>query len=162
MNLKMTHEQKIIITLGHRDILSLLGETQMKFMLPVPTNGCFARSNGVKFNGLPDTQEERGFQCYVENPTINTFDFIVISLTSDPNNPYTEYLMPIPSGHAVWNEISNLSNPSIVTNSLGENKFNKNLDILPEKTPMGHRRDMLICNSKMVSKVISRNIKIIL
>ena len=132
----------------------MLGNTQMKFILPVPNSGSFSRSNGVQFDGPSDSQAARGFQCYVANPPIECFDFIVLAMTNDPLQPFSEYLMPIPSGYAVWSEISRVSNPSIVTNQLGEVKFNKNLDILEERTAMGHRRDMLVCNSKSVSNKV--------
>ena len=66
--------------------------------------------------------------------------------------------MPIPGGYAVWSAISNLANPSIVTNRLGEDKFNKALDLLEEKTPQGHRRDMLVCNSKTIRNMVIRHV----
>ena len=131
--------------------MSLLEDVQLNFVIPVPSNGSIARPNGVKFDGDPDTPEGRAFKCYVENPEINTFDFVVITMRNDPKQPFSEYLVPIPSGFAVWSAITDISDPSIVTNRLGEPKFNKNMDMMEEKTPMGHRRDMLICNSKMVS-----------
>lgn len=121
----------------------------MDFIVPVPNNGSVTRSNNVVYNGEPDTKEARGFQCYVGNPGIDTFDFIVLTLRNDPNQPISEYLMPIPTGYALWSAVNQVANVSIVTNRLGEQKFNKNLDLYG-RTPMGHRRDMLICNSKTV------------
>ena len=131
-------------------MLELLGDQQLNFIVPVPNNGSVSRPHGVKFNGDPDSREARGFQCYIGNTDLNTFDFIVTSLRNDPNNPVSEYLLPIPSGFAVWTAISNVANPSIVTNTLGEPRFNQNLDRTVDRTRMGHRRDMLVCNSKMV------------
>ena len=130
--------------------MDLLDNEKLNFVVPVPTNGSFARPNGVKFQGQAESQEARGFQCYVKNPDINTFDFIVLTMRNDPKYPFSEYLVPIPTGFAIWSALSDVANPSIVTNTLGEAKFNKNLDKLNEKTPMGLRRDMLVCNSKMV------------
>ena len=66
--------------------------------------------------------------------------------------------MPLPGGYAVWSAISNVANPSIVTNSLGDEKFNKALDLLDERTPQGHRRDLLVCNTKTVKSMIIRHI----
>ena len=66
--------------------------------------------------------------------------------------------MPVPSGHAVWSAISDLANPSIVTNSLGDDTYNKALDLLENKTPQGHRRDLLVCNSKNTRSRIIRHI----
>ena len=130
--------------------MDLLDNEKLNFVVPVPTNGSFARPNGVKFQGQAESQEARGFQCYVKNPDINTFDFIVLTMRNDPKYPFSEYLVPIPTGFAIWSALSDVANPSIVTNTLGEARFNKNLDKLNEKTPMGLRRDMLVCNSKMV------------
>ena len=130
--------------------MDLLDNEKLNFVVPVPTNGSFARPNGVKFQGQAESQEARGFQCYVKNPDINTFDFVVLSMRNDPKYPFSEYLVPIPTGFAIWSALSDVANPSIVTNTLGEARFNKNLDKLNEKTPMGLRRDMLVCNSKMV------------
>ena len=138
------------MVLGKSNVLDLLDNIKLNFVVPVPTNGSFARPNGVRFQGNPESQEARGFQCFVKNPDINTFDFIVVSMRNDPKNPFSEYLVPIPTGFAVWSAISDVANPSLVTNTLGEAKFNKNLNKLEERTPMGHRRDMLVCNSKMV------------
>ena len=66
--------------------------------------------------------------------------------------------MPLPGGYAVWSAISDLANPSIITNGLGDDTFNKALDRLDQKTPQGHRRDLLVCNSKNVRSMIIRNI----
>ena len=66
--------------------------------------------------------------------------------------------MPIPSGHAVWSAISQLANPSFVTNRLGEDKYDKALNLMEAKTPQGHRRDLLVCNSKTVRSSIIRHI----
>ena len=133
----------------------MLEDVQMNFVVPVPTAGTLARPNGVRFKGESNTKEARGFECYVKNPEINCFDFILIQLRNDPKIPFSEYLMPIPTGHAVWSQISNVANPSITTNRLGDHKFNKNLDRAEEPTPYGHRRDMLICNNKMVRTKIT-------
>ena len=134
-------------------MLDLLGDVQLNFVLPVPTQGSMARPNGIKFEGDPDSKAARGFQCYVKNPEINCFDFIVIQLRNDPKAPYSEYLVPITTGFGVWGQISDVVNPSITTNTLGDPKFNKNLDLMHENTPMGHRRDMLVCNNKLVSVI---------
>ena len=66
--------------------------------------------------------------------------------------------MPLPGGYAVWSAISDLANPSIVTNGLGDDTFNKALDRLDQKTPQGNRRDLLVCNSKNVRSMIIRHI----
>ena len=66
--------------------------------------------------------------------------------------------MPIPSGYALWSAISDVANPSIVTNSLGDETYNKALDLLDTRTPQGHRRDLLVCNTKKVKSLIIRHI----
>ena len=66
--------------------------------------------------------------------------------------------MPIPNGHGLWSAISDVANPSLVTNSLGDDNFNKALDLLETKTPQGHRRDLLVCNSKNTRSRIIRHI----
>ena len=66
--------------------------------------------------------------------------------------------MPIPNGYALWSAISDVANPSIVTNSLGDETFNKALDCLDRRTPQGHRRDLLVCNTKLVKSLIIRHI----
>ena len=70
-------------------MLSLLGDLELNFTVLVPTSGSLARPNGVEYEKDPDTREARGFQCYIENPDINCFNTIVITLRNDPLMPYS-------------------------------------------------------------------------
>ena len=67
--------------------MELLDNHQLNFVIPVPNNGSISRPHGVEFEGDRESRLARGFQCYIGNTDINTFDFIVMSMRNDPYNP---------------------------------------------------------------------------
>ena len=73
------------------------------------------RSNGKERRTVPiDETQEHMFDAYINNVSIDTFDFILVNIDKSVYNPVREYLWNAPTGWLGASLIGQTHNPHIV------------------------------------------------
>ena len=102
---------------GNFNVFDKLGNTKLQFYCPSNNMDGLNRPHRVKITDGPlnpeDQYDRNKFEAYFENAPIDTFEGIVMTMTSNPLFPIREYKVPMLMGTYPFSLISQTSNPLV-------------------------------------------------
>ena len=125
---------------GKSTITELMGDVNIRLCAPINTpsgmnrphnitrkDGFRKQKDGSERPTLPRNEvQDHMFEAYVNNVSIDTFDFMLVNINKNIYNPVSEYLWHIPTGWLGASLIGQLNNPHVIQRT--QNSYSKDFE----------------------------------